>query len=163
VGYAGTILHYDGIGWSAMTGGTTNDLCAVWGSSSSDVFVVGYAGTILHYDGTAWSAMTSAITECLRGVWGTSSSDVFAVGLNDAILRYPAYAPIITPLITPPTFVSPPTISSFSSGKGTQGQTLDVTITGTDFSGANAVSFGSGVTVNSFTVVSPTQITANSQ
>jgi hypothetical protein len=162
VGYSGTILHYDGTAWSAMTAGTTNELSAVWGSSSSDVFAVGYAGTILHYDGSAWSAMTAAATDWLRGAWGTSSSDVFVVGLNDAILRYSAYViPIITPFITSPTFVSPPTITSFSSSKGTQGQSLDVTINGTNFSGANAVSFGYGITVNSFTVVSPTQIMAN--
>lgn len=37
--------------WSAMSSGTTADLHAVWGSSSSDVFAVGTDGTILHYEG----------------------------------------------------------------------------------------------------------------
>ena len=51
VGEDGTILHYDGSGWSAMSSGTTNELYGVWGSSGSDVFAVGDGGTILHYDG----------------------------------------------------------------------------------------------------------------
>jgi hypothetical protein len=63
-----------------MTSGTTNQLVGVWGSSSSDVFVVGNEGTILHYNGSAWGPMTSGITTDLYGVWGSSSSDVFAVG-----------------------------------------------------------------------------------
>jgi hypothetical protein len=59
------------------------------------------------------------------------------------------------------TTVAPPTITSVSPSEGCQGQTLDVTITGTYFTGATSVSFGSGVTVNSFTVDSSTQITAS--
>ena len=57
--------------------------------------------------------------------------------------------------------IPPPTITSISPNQGNQGETLDVTITGTSFTGATSVGFGSGITVNSFTVDSPTQITAN--
>ena len=88
VGYSGTILHYDGSAWSAMTSGTSYALYAVWGSSSSDVFAVGSGGTILHYNGSVWSAMTSRTTNDLLGVWGSSSSDVFAVGDHGTILHY---------------------------------------------------------------------------
>ena len=52
VGDSGTILHYDGSSWSAMSSGTSNSLSGVWGSGGSDVFAVGTAGTILHYDGS---------------------------------------------------------------------------------------------------------------
>jgi hypothetical protein len=62
VGGAGTILHYNGKSWTAMKGGTTNDLNGIWGSSSTDVFAVGGAGTILHYDGKLWSTMSSGVT-----------------------------------------------------------------------------------------------------
>ena len=49
-----------------------------------------------------------------------------------------------------------PTVTSVSPNSGTQGQTLTtVIITGTDFTNASAVSFGAGITVNSFTVSTP--------
>lgn len=54
-----------------------------------------------------------------------------------------------------------PTISSLNPNKGTQGQSLNITIAGTHFINAESVSFGSDITVNSFTVDSSTQITAN--
>ena len=49
VGWSGTILHYDGSAWSAMSSGATTWLNGVWGSSGSDVFAVGRNGAILHY------------------------------------------------------------------------------------------------------------------
>jgi hypothetical protein len=59
---------------------------------------------------------------------------------------------------TPP---PPPTVSSVAPGSGNQGQTLDVSITGTNLNGATAVSFGAGITINSFSVAFSTLITAN--
>jgi cyclophilin family peptidyl-prolyl cis-trans isomerase/Leucine-rich repeat (LRR) protein len=53
------------------------------------------------------------------------------------------------------------TITSVTPTQGSQGQTYSVTITGTNLTGATGVSFGSGIKVNSFTVNSPTQITAS--
>ena len=55
------------------------------------------------------------------------------------------------------TYLPPPTIASFSPISAGTGQT--VTITGTNFTGATAVSFG-GTAATSFTVVSATSITA---
>ncbi|MCX6659383.1 MAG: IPT/TIG domain-containing protein, partial [Candidatus Bathyarchaeota archaeon] len=55
----------------------------------------------------------------------------------------------------------PPTISSVSPSRGARGQTLTVTISGSNFTGTTAVSFGSGITVNSFTASRSTQIKAN--
>ena len=54
----------------------------------------------------------------------------------------------------------PATISEVSTDSGKRGQTLEVVILGTNFTEATAVSFGNGITVDSFTVDSPTQITA---
>jgi hypothetical protein len=92
VGWDGTILHYNGTAWSAMSSGTTYPLEGVWGSSGNDVFAVGGPwegpGIILHYDGVAWSEMSSGTTKSLYGVWGSSGSDVFAVGTSGTILHY---------------------------------------------------------------------------
>ncbi len=55
------------------------------------------------------------------------------------------------------TFVSPPTIIGFTPTMGTSGTIID--ITGTNFSNVTTVRFG-GVSATSYTVVSPTQISA---
>jgi uncharacterized delta-60 repeat protein len=52
-------------------------------------------------------------------------------------------------------------LSLVSPNWGAQGQTLNVTITGTYLTAANTPDFGSGITVNSYTVNNATQITAN--
>jgi len=53
-----------------------------------------------------------------------------------------------------------PTVTSVSPDSGEQGATLEVTIGGTNLTGATAVTFGDGITVGSFTVVSAAEITA---
>jgi hypothetical protein len=97
-GSAGTIITFDGSGWSAMNSGITDELSqlkGIWGTSSSNVIAVGTFGTILHYDGMSWSPMASGTTDFLNSVWGSSADTVFAVGTNGTILRYDG-APAIT-------------------------------------------------------------------
>ncbi|WKV12688.1 BspA family leucine-rich repeat surface protein [Marivirga harenae] len=55
------------------------------------------------------------------------------------------------------TFIPPPTITSFAPTFGNEGETI--TITGVDFTGATAVSFG-GIAATSYTVISDTEISA---
>jgi PKD repeat protein len=52
-----------------------------------------------------------------------------------------------------------PTVTGVSPSQGIQGQTLNVTVTGTNFSGATGVNFDPEITVNSFTVNDSTRIT----
>ena len=144
VGTAGTILHYNGSAWSIMTSGISANLYGVWGSSATNVFAVGAEGIILHYNGSAWSEMTSNNTNSLRSVWGISSENVFAVGTEGTIINY-----------------APLTITSVNPNQGHQGETIAVTITGTNFARVNTVYFGAGVTINSFTIDSSTRIAAN--
>jgi hypothetical protein len=55
-----------------------------------------------------------------------------------------------------------PTITSLSITTGSQGATINgIVLTGTNFNGATAVTFGRGIDVTGFTVNGPTQITAN--
>jgi hypothetical protein len=54
-----------------------------------------------------------------------------------------------------------PTVTSVSPDSGEQGATLEITIGGTNLVGATAVSFGDGITVDSFTVVSAVEITVS--
>jgi len=88
VGESGTILHYDGSGWSPMNSGTTEYLYSIWGSSGTDIYSVGAAGTILHFNGSRWSPEESGTIENLRGVWSSSETDMFIVGDNSSILHF---------------------------------------------------------------------------
>ncbi|MBM4462275.1 MAG: hypothetical protein FJ012_02920 [Chloroflexi bacterium] len=55
-----------------------------------------------------------------------------------------------------------PTVTGVSPASGNRGQAMTgVTITGANFAGATAVSFGTSISTDSFTVDSSTQITAN--
>jgi hypothetical protein len=57
--------------------------------------------------------------------------------------------------------LAPPTLNSISPNNGVQGQSVPVTLTGTNFvAGATIALSGAGITVSSTTVVSATQITA---
>lgn len=89
VGKGGTVVRYDGAGWTTDNCGISKNLNGVWGSSSDNVFAVAATGEIVHYDGTAWSQMTSpAETSHLADVWGSSSSNVFAVGNGGTVIHY---------------------------------------------------------------------------
>ncbi|MDY6833183.1 MAG: IPT/TIG domain-containing protein [Chloroflexota bacterium] len=59
------------------------------------------------------------------------------------------------------TVITPPTVTAVSPTSANPGDTIDVVIIGTNFTGASNVTFGTGVTVNSWEVDSATQITAN--
>jgi len=64
--------------------------------------------------------------------------------------------------VTSPPVSHPPTISNINPSSATQGDTLDVIITGTNFTTDATVAFsGNGITINSTTVDSATQITVN--
>jgi DMSO reductase anchor subunit len=54
-----------------------------------------------------------------------------------------------------------PIIATVSPGQGGQGATLTVIISGSNLGEATSVNFGSGITVQSFNNLSPTQISAN--
>jgi photosystem II stability/assembly factor-like uncharacterized protein len=89
-GKAHTLIHSidGGLNWMGLTTGTAADLVCVWGSSSTDVYVVGTVGTILHSgNGTNWVPQASNTIARLNTVWGTGPGDVFAAGDGGTILH----------------------------------------------------------------------------
>lgn len=54
VGERGTIVFWNGMQWTSVLSGTTEDLFAVWGSGPSDVWVAG-AVSVRHFNGRAWA------------------------------------------------------------------------------------------------------------
>ena len=86
VGDAGTIVHWDGSGYSIVQKGY--GLRSVWGIAANDVWAVGYSGTILHWDGSAWSSVPGGGTIWLQRVWGVAANDAWAVGYGGTILHW---------------------------------------------------------------------------
>jgi hypothetical protein len=78
VGAHGTLLHYDGLAWTALESGTDTFLRGVSGTDANDVYVAG-DGIVLHFDGNAW---TSGPSESWESVWALDAANVFAVTLN---------------------------------------------------------------------------------
>lgn len=61
-----------------------------------------------------------------------------------------------------PVLAAAPTVTTVAPNSGVQGNTYSaIVITGTDFTGATAVSFGAGITVTGYVVDLATQITAS--
>jgi hypothetical protein len=143
-GQSGTVIRYNGSSWSSLSSGTAVDLYRLWGSDNTHVFMAGGAGVILNYDGLNFNSMSRNTVSDLRSVWGLSSSNIFIAGYSGTILRY-----------------CPPVISTILPGEGFQGETLDITINGTNFTGASELWLGTGISVNSFTVTNASQIGAN--
>ncbi len=88
-GWGGTILHYNGTGWTHMSheAAETVSFEAVWGFSSDEVFAAGHKGVIFRYNGQKWSPMQTGTQANLYGIWGSSESDIFAAGTS-TILHY---------------------------------------------------------------------------
>lgn len=84
VGDAGTIMKgtSNGTVWEKQESGTSKDLLAVHGTSSTNVIAVGEDGIILAFDGVSWSQQTNPTDDqsLLQGVFMVSSSQAFAVG-----------------------------------------------------------------------------------
>jgi hypothetical protein len=103
VGFAGTILHFDGATWTAMSSGVTADLMDVWGTSATNVYAVG-TGVVLHYDGAAWSEVaipagaTVPTQTAFAKIHGTGPDDIYIVGLR-TLLHFDgtAWGPIARP------------------------------------------------------------------
>jgi hypothetical protein len=82
-----SLHHWNGSSWSPDPGAfVTEDVLALWGSSSTDVYAVG--GTkIQRWDGVSWSDVSSGSTNSLLSVWGSSSTDVYAGGFAGTLVH----------------------------------------------------------------------------
>jgi PKD repeat protein len=111
-----------------------------WGAS--EVFVrSGTGATVTNFTVDAKNQITAYIT----------ISNSAGIGSRDVSVTTPGGTGTITDGFE---------IVGVSPSSGSRGSTLSVVITGTGFTEASELSFGEGIFVNSFTVDSPTQITA---
>jgi hypothetical protein len=84
---SGSFLSYNGSTWSAVPT-TTTPKFGVWGSSSTDVFIVGAGGEIDRFNGSTVQPQGSPTTRNLYGIDGRGPSDIFAVGATGTIIHY---------------------------------------------------------------------------
>lgn len=73
--------------WKQEPTGTQQDLYALYGTRSDDVFAVGARGTILHFDGVAWSGLPSSTARDLYAVTGSlDGKTIVAAGAHGAVV-----------------------------------------------------------------------------
>ncbi|HMN17194.1 MAG TPA: glucosyl transferase [Ignavibacteriaceae bacterium] len=85
----GNLIHWDGtryfpIGISSLFQSLVNK---IWGSSSSDLYVVGNNGNIVHYNGQSWQRIESGTELNINDIWGdyndkTGEYEILAVASN---------------------------------------------------------------------------------
>lgn len=64
------------------------DFSSVWGSDSSDVWMVGSSGLVVHWDGVQFNDVSPQTSVGLNGVWGLDSGNVWAVGRASTLLNH---------------------------------------------------------------------------
>ena len=86
VGAGGTILRYNGVGWSSEASHTVETLRGVYAANSAAVWMVGDAGTILYFDGRTITNISGG-SGALNAVAGSGVDDVWIVGNGGSVLR----------------------------------------------------------------------------
>lgn len=85
-----TVDDTGGMAWEAVENPEIHNTSfwfqAVWGNSSSDVYVAGQ-GMVLHYDGRGWSYLYEEAGTTFNDVWGTLD-DLYVVGTSGKVLHY---------------------------------------------------------------------------
>ncbi len=114
-------------------------------------------GAVIHYT-TDGSVPTASSTKYTSSFTISVTSTVSAIAIATGYLQ----SPVATTTYTYVPLGPAPTLTSATPNSGMQSQSnISVVLTGTNFLSAPVCSFGTGITVNSCTYNSATQITAN--
>ncbi len=67
--------HWNGIEWIEynFTGFTDGRINKIWGTSSSNLYMVGDNGTIVHFNGSTWTKIESGTTIHIKDIWGSKN------------------------------------------------------------------------------------------
>lgn len=98
-GNGGTVLHFDGSGWTRQSTPVATPIWGLWAVAPDDVWAVGGdvaaegPPLVLHYDGRDWTraALPTLVRPRVAAffkVWASGPEDVYAVGQNGAVVHY---------------------------------------------------------------------------
>jgi photosystem II stability/assembly factor-like uncharacterized protein len=111
VGDSGKIIHRDGIGWSVVPSGVTQDLNSLYMLSPTEGWAVGdtdaTSSIILYWNGSTWTRVfpVPTVPYNLNSVWMVASTDGWTVGQNGLIERF-GPGPVTTVTTVPVTATS---------------------------------------------------------
>lgn len=110
MGFSATLIKHTGtsanfVSLSSIGLSASAELRHMWGTGSSNLFLVGSNGFAAHYDGSMWLKMTqSATTSTLYAVQGTTATGtVYALGNNGWLFTSSPPYSAFTPVANPPT------------------------------------------------------------
>jgi Ice-binding-like/Bacterial Ig-like domain/IPT/TIG domain len=120
--------------------------------AGATVGVSGAGITVSNTTVVSATQITATLTIAANAATGAQNVTVTSLGSVTTVVTF-----TVNPVRSPPT----PTLTSISPNSGVQGQSVPVTLTGTNFvAGATIGVSGAGITVSNTTVVTATQITA---
>ena len=88
VGANGTIMFYDGTGFSLQDTPGNDDLFAIYMVDANNGWAAGESGTILYFDGTDWTEQTNESNEDLFGIVMIDENMGYAVGDGGTIVSF---------------------------------------------------------------------------
>ena len=70
--FFGNFVHWDGKKYNSLELNISfpSKINKIWGTSSSDLYVVGNNGLMAHYDGTGWTRIETGTELDIRDIWG---------------------------------------------------------------------------------------------
>ena len=77
-------IHWNGIDFitKPMNINFPYQINKMWGTSSSDFYIVGNSGSIAHYDGTTWTIIESGTTLHLTDIYGDNKGNICSAGVD---------------------------------------------------------------------------------
>ena len=100
-GASGTMLHWNGLGWTTVPSGTTNHLWRIWGRADDDIMAVGRLGAAVHYNGSAWTQVApSSIDWEISSTWSAGEGVWYIGGHEGRLVRWDVAAGTWTPIAT---------------------------------------------------------------
>jgi hypothetical protein len=147
-----------GVSWTPASNGITDlRILTVFSPDDANVFAAGAGGVFVSSDhGNSWTSVSTGLSTGVYQLDASADGTTLVAGTTGSGVWKRPLSEMISGSPPPPPPPPAPVIASFAPASGSAG-TL-VTITGTSFTGASAVTFN--LVPSSFNVVSGTQIQA---